>query len=657
MNVSAHRSRLTGLITAVIALMAIFGAPGTQAQINYSGPTAGWAAWGNNDGGLRFSPLNQITPQNVGKLRVAWTYHMGPSVTQAAHPLFTFEVTPIIGDGRMYVCSNVNKVVALDPETGKEIWTYDPKVNTTGVFLHNCRGVTFYHDSQAAAGAECASRIFTGTLDGRLLALDAATGKPCGGFGKKGEVDLKADLGMVKPGEYTVPSPPAIAGDKVILGAGVLDNVRIDIAAGVVRAFDARTGALSWAWNPLPPDLDEKTLAPAGERYAHGTTNAWTVFSVDAEHGLVFVPTGNTSPDYYGGMRHGLDYYSNSLVALDVATGKVTWHFQTIHHDLWDYDIPSQPVLFDFPGVGGAVPAVAQSTKQGNIFILNRLTGEPLVPVEERAVPQTGGVPDDTPSPTQPFLTNPTYDLYPGNLSADDMWGFTFWDKGKCRDAFNALLYEGRYTPPSTQGSAVFPYDYGIMNWGGLAIDPTRNILIVNTSRVFAEIKMVPRKEADARAAAGNPATMQAVGTPYAYDRIVQVSPFGAPCNRPPWGTLVAIDLKAGKRLWEIPFGTTRDAAPFPIWLGLGVPSVGGPIVTASGLAFIAGTTDNFIRAFDVANGTEIWKERLPAGGQANPMTYRLKPNGKQFVVIAAGGHAMLGTKQGDSLIAYTLGD
>jgi quinoprotein glucose dehydrogenase len=418
MNVSAHKGRLIGLIAAVIALIAIFGPAAAQAQIDYSGPTAGWAAWGNNDGGLRFSLLNQITPQNVGRLHVAWTYHMGPSVTQAAHPLFTFEVTPIIGDGRMYVCSNVNKVVALDPETGKEIWTYDPKVNTTGVFLHNCRGVTFYHDSQAAAGAECASRIFTGTLDGRLLALDAATGKPCGGFGKNGEVDLKADLGTVKPGEYTVPSPPVIAGDKVILGAGVLDNVRIDIAAGVVRAFDARTGTLSWAWNPLPPDLDEKTLAPAGERYAHGTTNAWTVFSVDAEHGLVFVPTGNTSPDYYGGMRHGLDYYSNSLVALDVATGKVAWHFQTIHHDLWDYDIPSQPVLFDFPGAGGPVPAVAQSTKQGNIFILNRLTGEPLVPVEERAVPTTGGVPDDTPSPTQPFLTNPTYDLYPGNLSS-----------------------------------------------------------------------------------------------------------------------------------------------------------------------------------------------------------------------------------------------
>jgi quinoprotein glucose dehydrogenase len=647
----------TGWLAAIVILVAALVAPSAQAQIDNSGPTAGWAAWGNTAGGLRFSPLNQITPRNVGKLHVAWTYHMGPSVTSAAHPIFTFEVTPIIGDGRMYVCSNVNKVVALDPETGKEIWVHDPKINSTGVFLHNCRGVTFYHDSEAAAGAECASRIFTGTLDGRLIALDAATGKPCGGFGKNGEVDLKADLGTVKPGEYTVPSPPVIAGDKVILGAGVLDNTRIDIAAGVVRAFDARTGALSWAWNPLPPDLDEKTLAPAGERYAHGTTNAWTVFSVDTEHGLVFVPTGNTSPDYYGGMRHGLDYYSNSLVALDAATGKVAWHFQTIHHDLWDYDIPSQPVLFDFPGANGPVPAVAQSTKQGNIFILNRLTGEPLIPIEEKPVPQTGGVADDTPSPTQPFLTNPAYDLYPGNLSADDMWGFTFWDKGKCRDAFNALLYEGRYTPPSTQGSAVFPYDYGIMNWGGLAIDPTRNILIVNTSRVFAEIKMVPRKEADARAAVGNPATMPAIGTPYAYDRIIETSPFGAPCNRPPWGTLVAIDLKAGKRLWEIPFGTTRDAAPFPIWLGLGVPSVGGPIVTASGLAFIAGTTDNFIRAFDVANGTEVWKERLPAGGQANPMTYRLTPDGKQFVVIAAGGHAMLGTKQGDSLIAYTLGD
>ncbi|HEX4505840.1 MAG TPA: pyrroloquinoline quinone-dependent dehydrogenase [Alphaproteobacteria bacterium] len=644
----------TGWIASLALACAAFTA---SAQTDISGPTAGWDDWGNTAGGLRYSPLTQITPQNVGKLKVAWTYHFGPSATQAKYPLFTLEVTPIIAEGRMYVCSNVDRVAALDPETGKEIWTHDPKVNTNGVYLHNCRGVTFYHDAQAAAGAECASRIFNGTLDGRLIALDAATGKPCSGFGKNGEVDLKADLGTVKPGEYTVPSPPVMAGDKVILGAGVLDNTRIDIAAGVVRAFDARTGELSWAWNPLPPDLDEKTLAPAGERYAHGTTNAWTVFSVDAEHGLVYVPTGNTSPDYFGGMRHGLDYYSNSLVALDVATGKVAWHFQTVHHDLWDYDLPSQPVLFDFPTAGGPVPAVAQSTKQGNIFILNRLTGEPLVPVEERPVPTTGAVPDETPSPTQPYVTNPTYDLYPGDLSAKDMWGFTFWDEGKCRDAFNALLYEGRYTPPSSKGTAVFPYDYGIMNWGGFAIDPNKNLLIVNTSRVFAEIKLVPRAEADARAAAGHPAGMPAVGTPYAYDRIIQLSPFGAPCNRPPWGTLVAIDLKAGKRAWEIPLGTTRDAAPFPIWLGLGVPSVGGPIVTASGLAFIAGTSDNFIRAFDVNDGKELWKERLPAGGQANPMTYRLKADGKQFVVIAAGGHAMMGTKQGDSLIAYTLGD
>jgi quinoprotein glucose dehydrogenase len=344
-------------------------------------------------------------------------------------------------------------------------------------------------------------------------------------------------------------------------------------------------------------------------------------------------------------------------VALDVATGKVAWHFQTIHHDLWDYDIPSQPVLFDFPTDHGPVPALAQSTKQGNIFILNRLTGEPLVPVEERPVPQKGGVPDDTPSATQPFVTNPAYDLYPGDLGADKMWGFTFYDKGKCRDLFNSFLYEGRYTPPSIQGSVIFPYDYGIMNWGGLAIDPDQNILIVNTSRVFAAITMTPRDKVAERIAKGNPPTSLALGTPYAYDRQVILSPFGAPCNAPPWGTLVAIDLKAGKRLWEIPFGTTRDAAPFPIWMGLGVPSVGGPIITASGLAFIAGTSDDFIRAFDVKTGKNLWEGRLPAGGQANPMTYRMRPDGKQFVVIAAGGHAMMGTKQGDSLVAYALGD
>jgi quinoprotein glucose dehydrogenase len=648
---------VTRLPVLLVFLIAILGASTGRGQTDNSGPVAGWANWGNTAGGLRYSPLTQITPENVGKLQVAWTYHMGPSVTASTHPLFTFEATPIIDDGRMYLCSNVNKVVALDPETGREIWTYDPKINGAGIYLHNCRGVTFYHDSEAASGAECASRIFTGTLDGRLIALDAATGQPCSGFGENGQVDLKKDLGTVKPGEYSVPSPPVIAADRVIVGAGVLDNTRIDIAAGVVRAFDARTGALSWAWNPLPPGVSDKDLAPAGEAYAHGTTNAWTVFSVDAEHGLVFIPTGNTSPDYYGGMRHGLDYYSNSVVALDVATGKVAWHFQTIHHDLWDYDIPSQPVLFDFPTDHGPVPALAQSTKQGNIFILNRLTGEPLVPVEERPVPQKGGVPDDTPSATQPFVTNPAYDLYPGDLGADKMWGFTFYDKGKCRDLFNSFLYEGRYTPPSIQGSVIFPYDYGIMNWGGLAIDPDQNILIVNTSRVFAAITMTPRDKVAERIAKGNPPTSLALGTPYAYDRQVILSPFGAPCNAPPWGTLVAIDLKAGKRLWEIPFGTTRDAAPFPIWMGLGVPSVGGPIITASGLAFIAGTSDDFIRAFDVKTGKNLWEGRLPAGGQANPMTYRMRPDGKQFVVIAAGGHAMMGTKQGDSLVAYALGD
>ncbi len=655
--VTLLRLRIFVVAALLTVVGTMIGGATSSAQVDTAGPVAGWSSWGNTPGGLRYSPLTQITPANVGRLHVAWTYHIGALKSDSTHPLNTFEATPIIAEDRMYLCSNVNRVVALDPETGREIWSYDPKIKTEGLWLHNCRGVTYYHDDTAAPGAECAGRILTGTLDARLIALDAATGKPCSGFGVDGAVDLTKDLGEVRPGEYTVPSPPVIAGDRVVIGAGVLDNTRIDIAAGVVRAFDVRSGALSWAWNPLPPTMTDKDAAPSGEAYAHGTTNAWSEFSVDAERGLVFIPTGNTSPDYYGGMRHGLDYYSSSVVALDAATGHVVWHFQTIHHDLWDYDIPAQPVLFDFPTDHGPVPALAQATKQGNIFILDRRTGEPLVPVEERPVPQQGGAPDDTPSPTQPFLTNPAYDLYPGDLTADDMWGFTPWDKGKCRDAFNSYLYEGRYTPPSVKGSIIFPYDFGIMNWGGLAIDPDRNILVVNTSRVFSAISMVPRKEADARIARGDPPVSLALGTPYAFDRKVMVSPFGAPCNRPPWGTLVAIDMKAGKRLWEIPLGTTRDAAPFPIWLGLGVPSVGGPIVTASGLAFIAATTDDFIRAFDITTGKMLWQERLPAGGQANPMTYRLKPDGKQYVVIAAGGHRMLGTKPGDSLIAYTLGD
>jgi quinoprotein glucose dehydrogenase len=649
------RTRLTYVACAAAIAVGLGSCDNGGGPIDYTGPTSGWSFYGGNEGGTRTSPLTQITPENVGRLKVAWTYRLGEFQSKSQHPLEAIEATPIIAEGKLYVCSNTSKIAALNPETGAEVWTYDPNIDGTGYWLHNCRGVSYYHDRQAASGAACASRIIAGTLDGRLTALDAATGKPCEDFGEHGQVDLKKDLGSVNPGEYSLPSPPVIIGDRIVTGAGVLDNTRADIAAGVIRAFNARTGALEWAWNPLMPGKTDADLAPPGEKYARGTTNSWSVLSADSERGLIFIPTGNTSPDHYGGLRNGLDYYSSSVVALKAETGEVAWHFQTVHHDLWDYDVPAQPVLFDFPVDGGTKPAVAVATKQGNIYILNRETGEPLVPVEERPAPQ-GALPGDTVSPTQPFPANPAYVLHPGKLTEDDMWGFTFWDRNKCREEFRKYRNDGLYTPPSTQGSILFPYTNGIMNWGSVSVDPARNILVVNTSRILSQITMVPREEAEAQMAKGA-FFQQAKGTPYAVFNLPILSPLGAPCNPPPWGTLTAIDLKAGKRLWDITLGTTRDVAPFPIWLPLGSPSLGGPVTTASGVTFIAATMDNFIRAFDTATGKKLWQARLPAGGQATPMTYRLREDGKQYVVIAAGGSKFLRTKTGDYLIAYALPD
>jgi quinoprotein glucose dehydrogenase len=614
-----------------------------------------WPNYGQSLTGLRYSALTEITPENVGALEVAWTYHIGKAPKVEGISLPTLEATPIVADGRMYLCSSVNRLVALDPETGRELWSHDPKINLDGQALLNCRGVTYYRDDAVPRDAACGARIFMGTQDARLISLDAATGRPCEGFGVRGEVDLATGREEFKPGEYGVSSPPVIVGRNLIVGGRVADNVRLDIPAGLIRAFDVDTGALVWAWNPVPPGRPEKLATRAGEVYVTGTTNSWTVMSADVERGLVYVPTGNTSPDFFGGLRDGLDFYSSSVVALDAATGKAVWHFQTVHHDLWDYDVPAQPVLFDLPTANGTVPALAQPTKQGHLFVLNRVTGEPLFPVEERAVPQTV-VAGETPAPTQPFPVDEAFVLRPDTLTEDDIWGFTPWDRAKCREKFRTLRYEGMFTPPSLEGTLMLPSFMGAMNWGSAAVDEARGVLVVNKNNVAAIVRLVPRADADARMRKGE-FMVPAFKTPYAVQMEPMLSPLGAPCNPPPWGTLVAIDLKSRKRLWEVPLGSTRDLAPFPLWLELGVPNIGGPVITASGLVFIGAATDNYLRAFDLATGELLWKGRLPAGGQATPMTYRLRPNGKQYVVIAAGGHKYLGTRTGDSLVAFALPD
>lgn len=654
----AHRARRAGhaWLAAAILLAVVAGASGCRRAepppLDHTGPTADWPAWGGDPGGLRWSPLTQITRANVGRLEVAWTYRHGDvSDGSGERTRSSFNATPVVTADGLYFCTGFNRVIALDPETGKELWSFDPELRLqrlAGPYPLVCRGVAHWVDPEAAGGA-CARRIFTGTIDSELIALDAETGRPCADFGVNGRVALREGI-EAEPWEYYVTSPPLAVGDVVVVGALVADNLRTDAPAGVVRAFDARSGRLRWAWDPVPPDW------PRGgeERYAAGTPNVWSVMSADPERGLVFVPTGNASPDYYAGERRGLDHFSSSVVALDAATGALRWHFQTVHHDHWDYDVPAQPTLFQIEGVGGGRPGVAQITKMGHLFLLDRETGAPLYPVEERPVPQ-GGVPGDVLSPTQPFPTHPP-PLHPATLGPDDAWGFTPWDRRKCRELIASMRSDGIFTPPGLEPTIQFPGNAGGPNWGGVSIDPQRGVLYVNSMRVPSVVRLVPREEfddLDLDSVVYPEMVAPMRGTPYGLRISPLLGPLGAPCNPPPWGVLQAVDLRTGTLLWESTLGTTRDQAPFPMWLPLGSPNLGGSIVTAGGLVFIGATTDKFLRAFDAETGEEIWSARLPYTANATPVTYRLRPDGRQFVVVAAGGHGW--SEPGDTLVAFAL--
>jgi len=647
--------RLAALALAALVLAALAPlACSPDVEVEPGGPVAGWPEYGSTSGGTRHSPLTQITPDNVHALEVAWTHHHG-DIEDGSGGMglrSSFQATPILVDDALVFCTAFNRVVSVDAETGEERWSHDPGLDKRGLYLFNCRGVAAWRDARAETGAACAQRIFSATMDARLLALDAATGEPCRDFGRGGSVDLSEGIGDRDPGEYGVTSPPLVIGDRVVTGAMVLDNRRVDAPGGVVRAWDARSGEKLWAWDPVPPG----EVPPEG-RYRRGTTNAWTALAADADLGLVFVPTGNTSPDYYGGLRDGLDFYSSSLVALDAASGEVRWHFRTVHHDLWDYDVPSQPVFVDFEKDGVVRPALIQATKMGHLFFLDRRSGEPLFPVEERAVPQ-GAVAGETLSPTQPFPLVPAT-LHPGRLDPEDAYGFTPWDRGACREMIESARSEGLFTPPSLEGTIQYPGMTGGANWGSGSVDPEREVYLINTTRVATYIRLWPRDAFDARFPDGPPAIgfEPQLGTPYALERHMLLSPLGAPCNPPPWGVLTAIDTRTGALRWEVPLGTTRDTAPFPIWLfgPDGVPNIGGPITTAGGLTFIGATTDRYLRAFDTSSGEELWRARLPTAAHATPMTYRLDGNGRQFVVVAAGGHGLLPNPPGDALIAFAL--
>ncbi len=605
----------------------------------------GWSSWGGGPGGMHFSAAYQITTDNVPQLAHAWTHRSGDirvagerGSADIPPTQSSFQATPILVGDTLYYCSPFNKVFAVDARTGEERWAFDPEIDRASPVLPNCRGVSAW---QSGREGRCESRILFGTLDARLFALDANSGARCEDFGDRGEVDLTEGLNAHNPSEYGVTQPPAIIGDKLIVGSMVLDNIREDVPSGVVRAFDVRSGALRWAWEALPPGAQ----AEADGSYRPGTANVWSMISVDEARDMVFAPTGNAAPDFFGGQRDGLDYYASSLVALRGSTGELLWHYRFVNHDIWDYDTPSQPTLIDLPIEGEVVPAVVQTTKMGLTFVLHRETGEPLWPVEERAVPVTGGVPEERPYPTQPFPTHVPSLFKP--VTPDDAWGFTFWDKNICRERLAALDNQGLYTPPSLNGSIQMPSTGGGNNWGSPAIDPKTGVMVVYTNRTAGQVKLKQRAECQ-------DSMQPQLGTPYCVEVSFAVtSPLGTPCTAPPWGTLDVIDLVAGKQLWSVPLGTTRNLAPFPFWWIEGLPGMAAPMMTAGGLVFSGIANDHHFRAFDLRDGRELWKEKLPTAAVALPMSYQL--DGRQYVVVAVGGHWSGGSPPGDYLMAFAL--
>ena len=582
-----------------------------------------WPAYGRDAGGTRYSPLKQINRENVSQLKAAWTYHTGAlQPATARNEKAAFESTPILIDGTLYLTTPFNAVIALDPGTGVEKWKYDPKIDRSHDYSEvTSRGVAAWLDLKAGADAPCRRRIYEGTIDARLIALDARTGRPCADFGKGGEVELWHGVvyGPEFRGDYQVTSAPTVVGDLVITGSSIGDNGAVDMPRGVVRGYDARTGALRWTWDPIPWANKQQVRT--------GAANAWSTFAADTSRDLVFIPTGSASPDYYGGARPGDNRWANSVVALKASTGAFVWGFQVVHHDLWDYDVASQPALIDFHGK----PAVAVTTKIGNLFVLDRMTGKPLHTVEERAVPKSDIAGEDA-ATSQPM---PAWSaMVPQKLTVAEGW---------CREKLATFRSDGLFTPPSYKGSVAFPGNVGGVNWGSAAWDPVRNILLANTNRVAAVAKLIPREEMgaafqhpDEMAWGGEFARQR--GTPYGMHRDWLVSPDAQPCNPAPAGALVAFDLNAGKLRWEAPLSSI---------------SLGGPMATAGGVIFTAAAIDPQLHAFDADTGRELWKAELPAGAQATPMTYEWQ--GKQYVVICAGGHGKLKSKMGDSVVAFAL--
>lgn len=676
-------------------------------------PDGDWQSYGRTAFGDRYSPLGQITPDNVHKLEVAWKYRTGDIPGDNDPHETTAENTPLKVNGKLYICTPHSKVIALDPDSGKEIWRFDPQLSTqrAGTFKNwahmTCRGVA-YHDDAMYAGQDssantsaslplnssarangddathttpvattanplvttvtpapanatntakttCSKRIFVPTADTRLIAINADTGQMCREFGKDGSVDLTANMGSFTAGGYYSTSPPAVTRNLVIIGGHVTDNLSTDEPSGVIRAYDVHDGHLVWNWDSGNPTQTAPIAADG--IYTRNSPNMWSITAVDEKNGLLYLPMGNQMPDQWGGNRtKQSETYSAGVTALDIATGQVRWTFQMTHHDLWDMDVGGQPTLINIKTAQGVQPALMASTKQGSIYVLNRLTGKPIYPVKETPVPQGTEqqvlASGEYYSPTQPISA---INFVP-KMSEADMWGGTPFDQLICRINYRSMNYEGIYTPPSLRGSLVYPGNFGVFDWGGISVDPVRQIAFVNPNFMAFKSRLVPR-EAVANGAARK-SEVEGVqpnkGAPFGVILEPFISPTGLPCQAPAWGYIAAIDLTTGKKIWMHKNGTVRDNSPLPLFFKMGVPSLGGTITTAGGVGFLSGTLDQYLRAYNMKNGKELWRGRLPAGAQTTPMTYAGK-DGQQYVLVMAGGHGSLGTRKGDYVYAYRL--
>ena len=612
-------------------------------------PDGEWHQYGRTQYGQRYSPLAQITTANVSDLKEAWRYQTGDVKLPDDVGETTYQVTPLKIGETLYVCTPHNWAIAIDAATGKEKWKFDSNSGMNPDRQHQtCRGVSYYKDAAAAPGSACASRVYLPTSDARLIALDAENGQVCTGFADQGTLHLESGMRYQPAGYYYSTSPPVITGNKIIIGGAVNDNYSTQEQSGVIRAFDVNTGALIWNWDSGNPDVT--TPLPEGQHYTTNSPNSWSVFSYDEALGLVYIPLGNQVPDQLGmGRSENVEKFSSSIVALDINSGQLRWVRQTVHHDLWDMDVPAQPVLLDIDGR----PALVGPTKQGDLYVLDRRTGEPIIPVKEIPAP-SGAIPEDFTAPTQP-ISDLTFS--PPPLTDKNMWGVSMFDQLACRIAFERLRYEGRYTPPSLEGSLIYPGNFGTFNWGSVAVDPEKQLMFGMPTYLAFTSQLVPRDQIPPKGQdqkGSEQGLNRNDGAPYGVLMGPFLGPLGIPCQAPPWGYVAGVDLKTGETAYKHRNGTVYDMTPLPLPFKVGVPGIGGPMITKGGVAFLGAAVDNYLRAYDLATGRELWKGRLPAGGQSTPMTYSTQ-DGTQYVVIVAGGHGSVGTKPGDSIIAYTL--